>query len=72
MENVNDKLWQAFEQLAERYPHDNGVRMTSDLARWLVEERQRLLGRLPTVSEANTEAAAIGSPETGSPGATVS
>jgi hypothetical protein len=55
MDNIDDKLWQAFAHLAEQYPHDHGVRMTSDLARWLTEERQRVLGRLPTGSEATTE-----------------
>jgi hypothetical protein len=28
-----------FEALAKTYPHDDGVRMTADLARWLLEER---------------------------------
>jgi hypothetical protein len=43
----------------------NGVRMTSDLARWLIEEqqRQRLLSQLRAVSETTMEAAAdVGSP----------
>ena len=42
MKETNDALWLAFEALAMRYPHDHGVRMTADLARWLLEERQRL------------------------------
>jgi hypothetical protein len=46
MHQTNDSLWLAFEALARTYPHDNGVRMTADLARWLLEERHRL--RLPT------------------------
>jgi hypothetical protein len=40
-ETNNDALWLAFEALAKTYPHDDGVRMTADLARWLVEERER-------------------------------
>jgi hypothetical protein len=65
MDKVNDKLWHAFKHLAEQYPDDHGVRMTSDLARWLIEEqqRQRLLGQLRAVSETTMEAAAdVGSP----------
>jgi hypothetical protein len=42
MNQTNDNLWLSFEALATAYPHDNGVRMTADLARWLLEERQRL------------------------------
>jgi hypothetical protein len=42
MNETNDALWLAFETLAKTYPHDGGVRMTADLARWLLEERQRL------------------------------
>jgi hypothetical protein len=45
MHKTNDALWFAFEVLAKTYPHDDGVRMTADLARWVVEERQRQ--RLP-------------------------
>jgi hypothetical protein len=41
MTETNDALWLAFAALAKTYPHDNGVRMTADLARWLVEESQR-------------------------------
>jgi hypothetical protein len=37
-----DELWLAFEALAKTYPHDDGVRITADLARWLVAERQRV------------------------------
>ena len=65
MDQVNDELWQAFKHLAEQYPDDHGVRMTSDLARWLIEEhqRQRFLGQLRALSETTTEAAAkVGSP----------
>jgi hypothetical protein len=42
MNETNDELWLAFEALANTYPHDGGVRMTADLARWLLEEHQRL------------------------------
>jgi len=41
MHEINDAQWLAFEVLAKTYPHDDGVRMIADLARWLVEERQR-------------------------------
>jgi len=41
MNQTNDAIWLAFEALAKTYPHDNGVRITADLARWLLEERQR-------------------------------
>jgi hypothetical protein len=37
MDETNDALWLAFEALAKTYPQDDGVRMTADLARWLVE-----------------------------------
>jgi hypothetical protein len=47
MKETNDALWLAFEALARAYPHDDGVRMTADLARWLLEERQRLQPRAP-------------------------
>jgi hypothetical protein len=43
VEEINDQLWKSFEELATRYPHDEGVRITADLARWFREERQRLL-----------------------------
>jgi hypothetical protein len=33
----------------QKYPHDNGVRNAADLARWLVEERQRLQIPVPPV-----------------------
>jgi hypothetical protein len=41
MTEANDALWEAFEALAKKYPHDDGVRMTADLARWLLAEHQR-------------------------------
>lgn len=46
MNKTNDDLWLSFEALAKTYPHDNGVRMTADLARWLLEEGRRI--QLPT------------------------
>jgi hypothetical protein len=42
MNQTNDALWMSFEALAKTYPHDDGVRMTADFARWLLEERRRL------------------------------
>ena len=36
MGEISDKLWRAFEQLASKYPHDEGGRMTADLARWVL------------------------------------
>jgi hypothetical protein len=41
MHQSNDATWLAFEALAKTYPRDGGVRTTADLARWLLEERQR-------------------------------
>ena len=49
MNQTNDALWLSFETLAKTYPHDNGVRMTADLARWLLEERQRLALPVPPI-----------------------
>lgn len=49
MNQTNDALWLSFETLAKTYPHDNGVRMTADLARWLLEERQRLELPVPPI-----------------------
>ncbi|MDP9090725.1 MAG: hypothetical protein M3O26_18560 [Pseudomonadota bacterium] len=45
MIEIDDELWQAFEQLAKRYPDDNGVRMTMDLARWVREHSRQLQQR---------------------------
>jgi hypothetical protein len=42
MDQLNDELWKAFENLAAQYPDDKGVRMTADLARWLDEHRHLL------------------------------
>jgi hypothetical protein len=41
MHETSDALWLAFEALAKTYPHDDGVRITADLARWLIEEAER-------------------------------
>ena len=49
MNQTNDARWLSFEALAKTYPHDNGVRMTADLARWLLEERQRLELPVPPI-----------------------
>jgi hypothetical protein len=46
MTETDDKLWLSFESLAKTYPQDGGVRMTADLARWLLEEHERL--KIPT------------------------
>jgi hypothetical protein len=51
MNQTNDGLWLSFEALAKTYPHDDGVRMTADLARWLLEERQRLQLPAPPIIE---------------------
>ena len=49
MDKTNDDLWLAFEALAKRYPDDDGVRMTADLSRWLLEQRQRLQLPVPPI-----------------------
>jgi hypothetical protein len=49
MNQTPDKLWLAFEALAKTYPHDDGVRITADLARWLVAERLRVQAPVPPV-----------------------
>jgi hypothetical protein len=51
MHKTNDAIWLAFEALAKTYPHDGGVRITADLARWLLEERQRLNLPAPPIIE---------------------
>jgi hypothetical protein len=51
MDDVDDTLWQAFERLASQYPHDHGVRMTSDMRRWLTEERLRCLTQQASTPE---------------------
>jgi hypothetical protein len=54
MDNIDDQFWRPFAQLAEQYPDDHGLRMTSDLARRFGEEWQRVLGRSPTAGEVAT------------------
>ena len=49
MNQTPDELWLAFEELAKTYPHDEGVRLTAHLARWLVEERRRAQLPIPAV-----------------------
>ena len=49
MDTIEDGLWLAFAKLAKTYPHDQGVRITADLARWLLEERQRLQQPAPPI-----------------------
>jgi hypothetical protein len=49
MNNTDDALWFAFEALAKTYPHDDGVRVTAHLARWLVQEQERLQIPVPPV-----------------------
>lgn len=51
MDKTNDDLWLAFEALAKTYPHDHGVRITADLTRWLLAERQRLHLPIPPIIE---------------------
>jgi hypothetical protein len=52
MNQTPDALWRAFEALANEYPHDDGVRLTADLARWLVVERKLRRIPVPPVLEA--------------------
>ena len=56
MNQTPDELWLSFRALAETYPHDNGVRITAHLARWMVEERQRLQIPIPAVLQKVVEA----------------
>jgi hypothetical protein len=49
MNQTPNKLWLSFKALANTYPRDEGVRATAHLAKWLVEERQRLQIPIPTV-----------------------
>jgi hypothetical protein len=58
MNQTPDELWLSFRALAKTYPHDNGVRITSHLARWMVEERQRLQIPIPSVLQEVVEAVA--------------
>jgi hypothetical protein len=52
MNQTPDDLWRAFEELANQYPSDDGVRITADLARWLVMERKLRQIPVPPVMEA--------------------
>ncbi len=61
MTDSPEQRWRAFEALAKRYPHDDGVRLTQDLARWLIEERERL--RMPVPPELKILVAANGADE---------
>jgi hypothetical protein len=56
MDQVPNELWLSFKALANMYPRDEGVRITADLARWLVEERQRFRIPIPTVLQKVVEA----------------
>lgn len=49
MNQTPDELWLSFKALAKTYPHDDGVRITAHLARWLIQERQRLQIPIPAV-----------------------
>jgi hypothetical protein len=51
MNKTDDSLWLAFEALAKTYPDDDGVRMTADLSRWLLEQRQRLQLPVPPIMQ---------------------
>jgi hypothetical protein len=51
-----DELWLSFKALAKTYPHDDGVRITAHLARWLIQERQRLQIPIPAVLQNVVEA----------------
>jgi len=48
MNQTPDELWLAFDALAKTYPHDEGVCLSAHLARWLVEEHQRMESPIPT------------------------
>lgn len=49
MDQTPNELWVSFKALAKTYPHDDGVRITAHLARWLIQERQRLQIPIPVV-----------------------
>ena len=49
MNQTPNELWLSFKALANTHPRDEGVRITAQLARWLVEERQRLQIPIPAV-----------------------
>lgn len=46
---TNDALWLTFEALAKTHPHDPDVRMTADLAKWLLQESQRAQLTVPPI-----------------------
>jgi hypothetical protein len=56
MDQTPNELWLSFKALANTYPRDEGVRITADLARWLVEERKRFRIPIPTVLQNVVEA----------------
>ncbi len=56
MNQSPEELWLAFEALAKTYPHDDGVHLTANLARWLIEERQRLQVPIPAVMHQSIQA----------------
>jgi hypothetical protein len=58
MNQTPDDLWLSFRALAKTYPHDNGVRLTAHLAKWMLEERQRLPIPIPAVLKKVVEAVA--------------
>jgi hypothetical protein len=58
MNQTPDQVWLSFRALAKTYPHDNGVRITAHLARWMVEERRRLQIPIPSVLQKVVEAMA--------------
>ena len=58
MNKTPNELWLSFEALVKTYPRDEGVGITAHLARWLVEERQRLQIPIPAVLQKVVEAVA--------------
>jgi hypothetical protein len=58
MNQTPEELWLSFRALAKTYPHDDGVRITAHLARWMVEERQRSQIPIPSVLQKVVEAVA--------------
>ena len=58
MNQTPDELWLSFRTLAKTYPHDNGVRLTAHLAKWMLEESQRLQIPIPSVLQKVVEAVA--------------
>ena len=51
MNRTSDNLWLAFQAVAKTYPNDEGVRLTADLARWLLLERNRRELPVPSMIE---------------------